>query len=101
MYIEINGTQYRNVQRTHTHNTITYTGEALAEISAIDGKIDVYANDDFLLRTDDPAAFLRTVITDGKIQLTNLPENYVPPLTTEERVSTLESTMDVLLGVVE
>ena len=101
MYITINDNIYPNIKRLHNQNTIVYVGEALTDISSVDGLINVYSNDGFPLCVDEPAAYLRTVINEGSVQLTNVPEGYIPPPTTEQRVTELENTMNVLLGVSE
>jgi len=42
--------------------------------SPVEGEIALYADDDFLLRTDNVADYLRQTFADGVLMLTNVPE---------------------------
>jgi hypothetical protein len=74
MYITINGTEYANVSCYFNPMEIVYTGDSLVDIESVIGPIGVYANDGFLLREDNPSDYLRQIIHNGAITLTNLPE---------------------------
>ena len=95
MYITINEQQYPSVVRWTNGMETIFTGDSIRNIESITGIIGVYANDGFHLRDDDPSQYLRTIIRDGAITLTNIPEDYVPPRTIEQRVDELEQTNSI------
>ncbi len=95
MYITINNTTYPDIYRWQNAAEIVYTGDSLVNIESVSGTIGVYANDGFLLREDNPSDYLRQVIRDGSITLTNHDEGWTPPPTLEERVSEIEQTNSI------
>jgi len=95
MYITINGTEYSNINTYFNPMEIVYTGDSLVNIESVSGTISVYANDGFLLREDNPSDYLRQVIRDGSITLTNHDDGWTPPPTLEERVSEIEQTNSI------
>lgn len=107
MKIKINDIEYLNIRRLTGDKkfdgkvTVTFIGDSLRGLESVDGVISVYADNGFLMQEVDPSKYLRTVINVNSIQLTNIPEGYVPSPTLEARVSNLEQTADALLGVSE
>ena len=101
MKIKINDIEYLNIKRLKSEKTMTFIGDSLRGLESVDGVISVYADNGFLMQEVNPNAYLRTVVNVNSIQLTNVPENYVPAPTIEARVANLEQTADALLGVSE
>ena len=101
MKIKISGTEYLNIKRLKSEKTMTFIGDSLRELESVDGVISVYADCGFLMQEIDPKSYLRTVLNTNSIQLTNVPENYIPAPTIEARVTNLEQATDALLGVSE
>lgn len=95
MYIIINNINYANVKRWADTSEVVYTGDSLVNIESVSGTIGVYANDGFLLREDNPSDYLRQIIRNGMITLTNHPEGWTPPPTIEQRVGELEQTNSI------
>ena len=80
MYLILNETKYSNVDMIRNIPTeVIYTGSELTGIEAVSGTVSVYANNDFLLCEDDVSDYSRTVISDGRIALTNRPEPQPAP----------------------
>lgn len=97
MFIIINDTKYENVSRVeNSYGGVVFIGKALTGIESIDGGISCYRNDGFYLREDRPAEYLRTVIRDGSILMTNRPLPSEPQA--EDEVSG-EEALDALEGV--
>ena len=74
MYIKINDTKYDDVNCYFGKQEVSYQGESLTGIVSVNGTIKAYANNDFLLREDKVSDYARTVITEGRIVLTNIPK---------------------------
>lgn len=91
MKLKINGVDYGNVKRLKSEKTMTFVGESLRGLESVEGVIFVYNDNGFLMQQVDPANYLRTIVNTNSIQLTNVPANFVPAPTVEERVTTLET----------
>lgn len=77
MYIIINETKYNDISRVKNSNgNLVFIGASLTGVENIEGGIACYRNDGFYLREDKPTDYLRTVIGEGSILLTNTP---LPP----------------------
>lgn len=95
MYIVINSNRYDSVKTVIDQYEVVYIGDSLTGIESVSGTVSVYANDGFLLRTDDAGDYARQIINDGVIKLTNHPDGWTPPPTLDERVSELEQTNSI------
>lgn len=73
MYIRINDTKYEDIICYFGAQEVSYQGESLTGITSVNGTIRAYANNDFLMREDKVSDYARTVITEGRIVLTNIP----------------------------
>lgn len=66
----------------------------------VSGGIALYADDDFLLRTDNTADYLRQTFEDGVLTLTNEPEpEPIPEPEPVEPEPTISEILDAMLGV--
>ena len=101
MKIKINDIEYLNIKRIQSDKSMFFIGDSLRGLESVDGVISVYADNGFLMQEVDPNSYLRTVLNVNSIQLTNVPENYIPAPTIEAGVANLEQTADALLGVSE
>lgn len=72
MYINYSGTKYPCHCRPGA--TMTYRGLPDDFPAPVDGEIVLCADDGFVLRTDDPADYLRQTFEGGVLTLTNVPE---------------------------
>ena len=94
MYLNYKGTHYPCQCRPG--DTMVYHGLPETFPAPIDAPVDLCRDDGFILRTDNPADYLRQTFSGGVLTLTNAPEpepGPEPPLpgpSMEERVSTLE-----------
>lgn len=76
MYILTNDTRYHAIQVLSTGSAVRLLGESLPAASSLDEPVAVYADNDFLLQTIDPAGYLRQDLKEGSWLLTNEP---LPP----------------------
>lgn len=65
----------------------------------VEGEIKLYADDDFLLRTDNAADYLRQTFEGGVLTLTNMPEPEPEPIEPTEPEPTADELIDIMLGV--
>lgn len=84
MYAVINGNTYTNIDLRVSAQEVVYTGGTLTGIESVSGTVSVYANNDFLLREDNVSDYSRTVLAEGMVKLTNLPEPEPPVPPTPE-----------------
>ena len=73
MYLTINGTNYNVSKRVVGSANIKYLGVTPEPVN-IQGTIEMYRNDGFLLSSDKVANFKRSTYSGTVLQLTNLPE---------------------------
>lgn len=92
MYAVINGNNYADIQRFYSSAEIVYTGDSLINVGTVSGSVSVCANDGFLMCVDDSTNYIRQIVTDGSVTLTNHPEGWKPPKTLAERVNEIEQT---------
>lgn len=110
MYIELSGAKYP-CSCYPFNESMVYSGLPDDFPSPVEGEIALCADDGFVMRTDNPADYLRQTFEGGVLTLTNDPEPVVPEEPTEpvdpqptlgDRVSALEEALDLLLsGVTE
>lgn len=72
MYIIYNSTKYPC--KCRPAKTMRYRELPESFPAPVSGEIALYADDDFLLRTDNTADYLRQTFEDGVLTLTNEPE---------------------------
>ena len=106
MYIKYNGTNYQC--KCNPGSTMRYRGLPDDFPAPVTGEITLCADDGFVMRTDNPADYLRQTFEDGVLTLTNEPEPVEPEEPVEPnptlgtRVSALEEALDMILsGVTE
>lgn len=90
MYITVNNHTFNDIRRWVSPSEIVYTGDSIKGIDTVSGVISVYSNSGFGLANDAVDSYARQIVRDGAITLTNLPEDYVPPKTVEQRIGELE-----------
>lgn len=76
MYILTKDTRHNAIQVLSTGSAVRLLGESLPAESKLDEPVEVYADNDFLLQTIDPAGYLRQELKEGNWLLTNEP---LPP----------------------
>ncbi len=103
MYISYQGKKYQC--KCSLGNAVYYRGLPDDFPAPVTGEITLCADDGFVMRTDNPADYLRQTFEDGVLTLTNQPEPVEPeppePIepgqTTEARITALEAAMSALL----
>lgn len=98
MYIKYNDINY-SCKCNIGKNSITYTNLPDDFPNVVEGEIVLCANDGFVMRTDNTTDYLRQVIGNGRLVLTNIPEiKLSEPVevtpTLEERMLTLEAELE-------
>ena len=103
MYVKYNNVNYPCVCRPSAD--MIYRGLPDDFPAPVSGEIILCADDDFVMRTDNTADYLRQIFENGTLTLTNVPEPVAeeepdyeenPKPTLRERVSTLEESMAFL-----
>lgn len=110
MYIKYQETKYP-CECYPFFNFVVYSGLPEDFPAPTVGEITLCADDGFVMRTDNPADYLRQTFENGILTLTNQPEPVAPEEPTEpvepqptlgDRVSALEEALDLILsGVTE
>lgn len=98
MYILYNATKYPC--KCRPGKTMRYSGLPEDFPAPVSGEIGLYADDDFLMRTDNPEDYLRQTFEDGVLTLTNVPEPVDPVEPVAPEPST-EEVLNTLLGVTD
>lgn len=96
MYIAYKGTKYPVQCRPSA--TMTYRGLPDNFPAPVSGRIDLCADDGFVLRTDMAEDYLRQTFEGGVLTLTNVPVP-VEPEEPVEQEPTADELIDILLGV--
>lgn len=101
MYIEYNGKKYDCGCKPRWGNMV-YTGLPEDFPAPVNAEIKLYADDGFLMRTDNPNDYLRQTFENGTLTLTDepKPEEPIEPVEPEEETETADDVLNVLLGVV-
>ena len=73
MYLRISGTNYTVTKRLVSSDTIKYLGVTPEPLN-VNGKIEMYRDDGFLLSSDNADNFDRHIYSGTLFQLTNKPE---------------------------
>ena len=98
MYIIYNSTKYPC--KCRPAKTMRYRELPESFPVPVSGEIALYADDDFLLRKDNTADYLRQTFEDGVLTLTNEPEpEPMPEPEPVEPEPTVSEILDAMLGV--
>lgn len=81
--------------------TMVYRGLQDDFPAPIDSPVDLCRDDGFVLRTDNPADYLRQTFSGGVLTLTNTPEPEPVEEPEPDNEPTAAELLDILLGVTE
>lgn len=99
MYIEYNGNKYPCKADVVTDVSAKYWNLPEDFPAPVEGEVILCADDDFELRRDNSADYLRQTFEGGVLTLTNAPEPV--PAEPSEPEPTADDVLNALLGVTE